>query len=256
MVLAFTTVTYNDRATLPRVISAVLATTEFPEGTKWYFILQNCQSTFCDNIVQLCKGKIEAVLICFANNIGLSKSMAFVIEQTKYFDYILNVEDDWQALATHVPNKQWLLTSLRFLEEQKNVSIIFLRAYSGDAEKFQYGFTRVIPYVCHKHKDNFNYQAKLETAEKIKYAENITYVHIENMLFTFNPALFRNSDLHKYVCPIPIFDLDSKAKGNNANWGGCEAYLMERTRDLKSMWLNEGVFGHLEDFIKMGLLKE
>src|SRR5437867_2774678 len=95
MSLCLTTVTYNDRPTLKKVVSAVLEQTEFPPNTKWYFVMQHCTDEFAQEIVELCKGKVALVVIRFAENIGLSKAMRFIIEQTKYFEYVLNVEDDW-----------------------------------------------------------------------------------------------------------------------------------------------------------------
>ncbi len=256
MTFCVTTITYQDRPTLPKVIKSLLETTIFPSDATWYFVLQNCSQEFCDNIVQLCSGKIETVLIRFSKNIGLSKSLAFVIEQTKYYDFMMMIEDDWIALEdTHIPNKGWLLTTLKFLNEHKDVSTIFLRAYSSEAEKFQYGWTRSINYICHKHKDNFNYQEKIKNSERIKFTEDITFTHIPHMLLTWNPTIHRNVDFHKYACPIPVFDKDTKTSGDNSNWSRAEGFAMERTRDLKSMWLNEGVFGHYEDFMNLDNFK-
>ncbi len=229
MSFAITTVSYNNRDSLSKVILALISTTIFPPKAVWYFVLQNCTDAFCKNIVQLCQGKIEIILIRFAKNIGLSKSLAYAIEHTKYFDYVLALEDDWIAMDTHIPNQQWLLTSLQFLEERKDVSTLFLRAYRGEGEKFQYGWTRHINYICHKHKDNFNYQEKIKGSERVTYAPNVIFTHIPRMLLTWNPTINRNSDFHEHVYPIPIFDKDTKMAGDNANWSCSEGLGMERT---------------------------
>jgi GT2 family glycosyltransferase len=248
MVLALTSVTYNDRETLPIVVSDFLQNTDVPKDTVWYMVMQNCTDGFCEKIISLCEGKIELVLIRFAKNIGLSKSMAFIIEQTKYFEYVLNMEDDWRVLPKRIPNKQWLYTSLKFLDERKDATAVFLRAYGTDQEKWQYGWTRTIPYMNHKHKDNFNYQEKMKGSERV-VLDGVTFALIPCFLFSFNPLLCRNADLHKHVYPLDIFPLDQKQKEANSQWGYCEALAMERMIGLHTFFFNDGIVGHAEDWV-------
>jgi glycosyltransferase involved in cell wall biosynthesis len=248
MELALTTVSYNSRHTLPTVVESVLQETVFPQGMRWYFLLQNFTDEAVEQIVDLCKDKVSICIIRFAENIGLSKAMRFIIEQTKYYKYVLHIEDDFKLLKNCVAfsGKKWLVECVDFMERHADVSTVFLRAYATDQERWQYGMTRKIPYVCHKFKDNFNYVDKMKTSERIK-KDGITWTHIPTFLFTFNPCLVRNKDYHEKVYPIPTFDLDTKAAGKFGNWGNVEALIMERTRDFKCFWLNAGLFGHMED---------
>ncbi len=250
MSFALTTVTYNNRPTLHSIIKDVLVNTTFPPKTVWFFVLQNCSDSFCDEIVNICRNQVEICLIRFASNIGLSKSMAYVIEMTKKYTYVLNLEDDWKLVPTNnIPNKNWLFTCLRFLDEQKDVSTIFLRGYSSEDEMKRYGLLSLIPYRCHKFPhENFNYMEKMKHSQRIKF-EDITFTEIPTYLYSFNPHICRNADYHKHAYPVPVFDKDTKADGENANWSGAESLMMERIRDLKCFWFEKGIFYHCEDMI-------
>jgi hypothetical protein len=106
--------------------------------------------------------------------------------------------------------KEWLNHCLKYLENtieapsgsktefsnrNNDISTVALRKYGSDKEKEQYGWTRCIPYYCHKYKDNFNYQNKLKNEIEI-FSDNGSYkiTEIENYLFTFNPTIRRNED--------------------------------------------------------------
>jgi len=241
-------VSYNSRDTLPNMVQAVVENTRFPRNAVWYMLLQNFSDEACQTVVQLCKDKIELVLIRFAKNIGLSKAMTYLNEQCKNFEFVISIEDDWKLLATHIPSKDWLLLGLRFLQHYTDVSAIFLRTYSTEKEAWQYGHLRSIPFTCHKHAGNYDYKRKMEGSERIVF-EGVTFAHIPTMMFTFNPMIMRNKDFHKHVYPLDVFDLDSKAAGSNANWGHTEALAAERTRDLKIFWMKDGIMAHMEDMI-------
>jgi glycosyltransferase involved in cell wall biosynthesis len=246
--IALTTITYNDRPTLPLVVKQVLAHTNVEKVT-WYILMQNCTDVFAQQIVALCENRIKLVLVRFKKNLGLSKAMSYAIKLTTEFQYVLNIEDDWVLLHKRIPDKDWLQTCIRFMDTNPCVSTIFLRAYATDREKWQYGWTRTIPYVCHKHKNNFNYAEKIQHADKISFATTVTFQHIPDFLFTFNPCFVRNLDYHRTAYPLPVFDLDQKINiSENKDWGCCEALTMEKTRHLTTYWFNEGIFGHYEDW--------
>lgn len=251
--LALTTVTYNDRATLLLVIEEFLCHTKLDKPVCWYMALQNCSDAFVSRVVAQFNGakNVTLVIARFQANIGLSKAMSYLIEQTKYFRYTLNIEDDWILLGKKQPiHPNWLAASLSFLESNPHATAVFMRAYAGAQDKRQYGWTRTIPYRNHQFRDNFNYEARMaETNDKQSHGGHVFQL-IPNFLFTFNPMLVRNSDYHKHVYPIPILSNDQKDPKYQANWGCCEALVMEKTRvaGLKTYWIDTGVFGHHEDF--------
>lgn len=257
--LAFTTVTYNNRPSLIKVVRQLLCQTVFKQPITWFMALQNCTDKFEQEILavfQELQPKGVTLVICrFQRNLGLSKAMSYLIERTKRFEFTLNIEDDWILLDSHVLSPHWLAANLQFLETHTDVSAVFLRAYVGQKDKKQYGWTRTIPYRCHQFTDNFNYEEKMQ--QEIEIVKETQADGIENkfqlipgFLFTFNPMLVRNHDFHRHVYPLPQFTNDQKDPQFQANWGCCEALVMERTRKagLRTFWFNQGIFGHDEDF--------
>lgn len=254
--IAFTTVSYNDRETLKLVVKSIVEHTTFDEPVLWYMALQNCSQSFVNDIVGIISTQSNIILVLarFQENIGLSNAMTYLVEQTKYIEYTLNIEDDWILLPSHIPSKLWLHTCLQFLTEHKDITAVFLRAYKNDRDKHQYGWTRTIPYRNHKHDDNFNYEQAMQRNKHIvtmqEMDKDVSFQLIPNFLFSFNPVLVRNADYHKHVYPLPRFDKDQKDPQFSSSWGFCEALAMERTRDagLLTYWFEKGVFGHYEDF--------
>lgn len=252
--VAITTVTYNNRSSLKLVVDALLNQTAFEDDdmisqTTWFIIMQNCTDEFVEDIISRCKDKIQLVICRFEKNIGLSKAMRYVVERTKYYEYVLNLEDDWILLESHIQsNKRWLYDCVDFMTTHSEVSTLFLRAYATEKEKWQYGWLRSIPYVCHKFPNNFNYQDKINKANTCLLENGHKFHLIPEFLFTFNPCLVRNADYHLHAYPIPEYNNDQKDPNHNTHWGWCEAILCERTRHLISFWFNNGIFGHHEDW--------
>jgi hypothetical protein len=59
------------------------------------------------------------------------------------------------------------------------ISTIALRKYGNEREKWQYGWSRTIPYICHTHKNNFNYQSKLQDTDNPNLKRSlISYLHL------------------------------------------------------------------------------
>jgi len=259
--LAITTVCYNDRKSLSKVVASFVKNTTNTPIT-WFMALQNCSDEFVKNITTLFSGlsHITLVILRFKRNIGLSAAMSHLIRMTVEFEYVLNIEDDWILLDTHVTSQQWLNDCVAFLDANKNITSVFLRAYVGEKDKAQYGWTRTIPYVIHQFKDNFNYEAAMQKETKIDNVVSLDqkttnkFQFIPNFLFTFNPCLVRNADYHKHVYPLPIFPHDQKIVfAQPSQWGFCEGLTMERTRKagLICYWFNNGIFGHNEDFFPL-----
>ena len=251
--LALTTVTYNNRETLLHVVRNFLRNTILSKQTYWYMALQNCSDEFVLRLLKEFSAgnahNLTLVIARFPTNIGLSKAMTYLIEQTKYFDFTLNIEDDW-ILLDKCCAQTWLDTSLTFLCTHDDASAVFLRAYANEKDKWQYGWTRNIPYRCHEYRDNFNYETGIQRENVTIEQDGMRFKFIPNFLYTFNPVIAKNKDYHRHVYPIPILTNDQKDPNFHANWGCCEALVMERTRKagLKTFWLNEGIFGHHEDF--------
>lgn len=260
---AVTTLTCNDRNTIFKTIAAFVLNTDISKKIDWFIFAQGCSEPFLASLKKLTE-KIEAEknvqfhLTASEKNLGLSKGSNVLAEQTKDYKYVLNLEDDWILLGKDVTNieKEWLDLCLQFLEEDEKVSTLFLRKYHDSGEKARYGWSKGIPYQCHKHKDNFNWKEKMKGSLKVYY-HGIIFQEIPHFLFTFNPCIRRNEDYYNAnVFPLQEFDdvntikekwTDSGDK-NIPHWGWCEALTMEKTYDLTTFNVGAGLFGHFEDW--------
>lgn len=208
------------------------------------------------------KEVVEFTIHCLisSDNLGLSRGNNILNLAVQDFEYVLLLEDDWVALPSSLcPSRDshWISTLLDFLDLHTNVSTLFLRQYSDDREKEQFGWSRGIPYKCHQHADhNFNYATKMKGSFTMMF-RGVKMQHIPDFLFTFNPHIRRNADYYRAkVFPLPEFqDLHHKQgawtitkEGDCPHWGSTEALTMEKTRHLKTFNVASGWFGHLEDF--------
>ena len=139
---------------------------------------------------------------------------------------------------------------------RKHISTIGLRKYFDNDEKWHYGWTRTIPYYCHKNKDNFNYQKKMENSHQLNM-NGLKFQHVPKFLYTNNPCIRRNVDYYQCgAIPIPEFadininkkDWTDQQSCKVPYWGFAEAITMEKTIDLITYYLEEGIFGHYEDW--------
>lgn len=256
--LAITTLTYNNRDTLLKTIRCLkpeLSNTH--HQIDWYILLQNCTNEYIESIKnQLVDipSNVKVEMLVYKQNLGLSPANNILISKTKDYKYVLHLEDDWISLPLHLqpvklsPNVSWIDICVEYMENNKDISTILLRSYNNEKEKWQYGWSRTIPYMCHVHKDNFNFEEKMKSVVPVIY-KDIKFTEIPTFLFTFNPCIRRNEDYNKTVFPLPEFNDDQKDESHNQHWGWCEAVSMEKIRHLKAVWINEGIFGHYEDWI-------
>jgi len=106
-----------------------------------------------------------------------------VADSKRYFpymdEYVIHLEDDWFLVG----KKNWLTTCIKFMDDNKDVSTIALRKYGSEKEKYDYGWTRTIPYVCHEHKDNFDYQNKLGVKKVVMHNNDLqVFTEIKHFL--------------------------------------------------------------------------
>ncbi len=254
MSLAVTFLTYNNNELLFSTIRHLFRNTDFSlfNNIEVHILAQCCCKSYIKTLEGICKSydqvnKIKCILHTTDENLGVSRGGNFLYTNTSHFDYVLQLEDDWVLLSE---DKRWLHECYTRMIENPWLATVALRRYGSDKEKWQYGWTRTIPYVCHTHKDNFNYQ------DKLKDTDNVNFKSIDNFLFTFNPVL-RNNLIHSSIYPLPEFsDGDSSQEfkdgvkvHDNPNWGACEALMMEKTRDFATEYYLDGVFVHFDDWV-------
>lgn len=264
------------------MIRFLLAHYDIPMGTEWFILLQGCSNDHITKVQSILttlltdghsqqihdghllvhNSTITIHLLLSPTNLGLSKGMNILNVAVRDFKYVLLLEDDWIALPTAILEtttllpRDWISLTLNFLDYHPTVSTIFLRRYRDEKEKNQFGWSRGIPYRCHHHQNNFNYADKMKGSWKIPF-HSLSFQQIPDFLFTFNPHIRRNEDYYRAnVFPLPEFaDINSKQdkwtitkEGDCPDWGSTEALSMEKTRHLVTFNMNQGVFGHFEDF--------
>lgn len=244
--------TCNNRNTTEKTIGAFIENTKF-NNLDFFVYAQGCTPEYIENLQKIKHPEINFKYIIKEKNIGLTPALNELNSMVKEYKYVLFLEDDWICITK---NKGWLKDSLQLLESNKDISTVFLRKYFDDKEKWHYGWTRTIPYHCHKHKDNFNYEKKMAGSNVVKVGVS-EFQHIPTFLFTNNPCIRRNDDYYRVgAYPFPHYD-DIKnnrdqwigPKTSNApNWGWAEAVTMEKIRDLTAYYIKDGIFGHHEDF--------
>lgn len=269
-----TTLTCNNRATLIPTIRSFFENTT-PPALTWFVLLQGCADSHVENVKKLCEEyeklypQVVFDLIISKENLGLSKGNNILVTYAQEYTYIANIEDDWYCLPQSITglSKDWLITCLKFLDDNPHVSTLFLRKYVDAADKYKYAWTRDITYINHKHKNNFNASARMKgpPPSHTTYVDGIKFQEIPRFLFTFNPCIFRRKDYAmKGVFPFPSHDdvrkPDAAVKAGQTtdwsltqegaikHWGWCEAMSMEKTRDLITYNVHSGTHGHMDEF--------
>jgi glycosyltransferase involved in cell wall biosynthesis len=264
MLLSITLLSYNDNELLIHTMKELLNNTNF-DGIDFevQLLVQCCSKAYIMSIEALCKSykQYKIILHTEERNLGIGGGGNFLYNVTKNSKYVLHIEDDW---ILYQADSNWLNACIQRLENNESLSTVVLRRYGTEKEKFDYGWSRHIPYVCHKNKENFNYQNKLGETE-IEFVnegstfKNHNFTPIKNFLFTFNPVIRRNIDYQKCnVYPLPEFEdgdglvsqfENQKKIHTNEKWGWCEALTMEKTIDLNSEMYENGIFVHFDDWV-------
>ena len=210
MSFGITILTFKNNEILFSTLRHLVERTNFIKNTEVHILAQCCSKAYIKTLETICKAYDNPCIVKFIlhttdENLGVSKGGNLLFNHTKHIEFILNLEDDWVLITD---NKDWLIECYDRIDSKNQISTIALRKYGSDREKWQYGWTRTIPYLCHIHQNNFNY------SEKLKDTDNPKFKEIDHFLFTFNPVIRRNEDYVKVgVYPLPEFeDGDNEVK--------------------------------------------
>jgi len=263
-----TTLHCNDRDTIFDVISSFCENTETTTTLSWIILAQGCSEPHLQRLREVLGSypSIRPEILVWEDNRGWSKGMNALATASKKYEYVLHLEDDWICLPGTITGvgKRWLSACLEFMDHHRDVSTLFLRKYHDAKEKWQFGWTRTIPYMCHSRPDHFHYAQKMRsTVDGVETLQGIRFQEIPDFLYSANPCLRRDADYWRVeIFPFPEFlDIrENVGKGKtwglthnnheqNQHWGFAEAFAMEKHLSLKTYNVHEGVFGHYEDWV-------
>jgi hypothetical protein len=286
---SITTLCCNDRETLFFVIRTFFINTDVSDiRVYWFLLLQGCSPAFVDAVerelaVWCEEPRVEFRVVHLESNLGLTRGINHMHDcvhadhHSAGCDIFLHVEDDWITLPREITGlgPRWLACSLAVMRTMPNVSSVSLRCYATKEEKWQYGFTRNIPYVGHAFAtSNFNYATKLRSPGML--VDGCRFRALPTFLFTLNPVLRRHSyyvscgalpltdtggvpavpgdDVHCPASHSATWTTAAHAQvggGGGTAWGRSEGLSMECIREGDCLYIGDvgGVMGHHEDWV-------
>lgn len=242
----------NDRLSIFDTIDSFLKSINFSFiNLEWIILSQGCSSEH-NHLLEKKLENMNHRIVVMDTNLGWSKGMnlLYTILLKKQYDLVLHLEDDW--ICRDGISKEWLSNCIDYMKEYTDVSSLFLRHYKNDKEKHHYGWTRNINYQCFQYPNPFNYAEKMKNKPSFHF-KNIILTEIPEFLYTANPTLFRLQDYKNcnvfpfYVCNDTSnnrIEWENTLITDAPDWGISEAYSMEKIRNLKCMYVNDGIFYH------------
>jgi GT2 family glycosyltransferase len=243
------TLTCNNRKCLFKTLDSVIQNTNL-ENIHWCIFAQGCSEEFHTQIREYFKEK-QPTLHLYTNpeNLGFSKGCNRIWQIAEQNELALFIEDDWTLAEQTDPF--WLKKSIQLMNDRKEIDVIFMRKYMSDTEKWQYGWTRHIPYHAFQGRLHFNYAEQMKSTTPFDYRGH-NFHKIPEFMFTTNPCLIRTLS-YKKTHVYPLYEMNDK---NNAfeewkdsssatiEWGWSEALSMEKTQNLYVVYMDDGLFYH------------
>lgn len=248
MTCTIATLTCNDRESLFPTIQKIINSTNL-DGLSWTIFAQGCSDAFLEKVRSEFKGSpVTLRLFTHSENLGCSKGFNRLWTHIQDFDIALMIEDDWYLLPQE--DKEWLKTSINLMNEMPEIDIIYYRKYMTDQERWQYGWSRHIPYICFQGRLRFNYAESMKRTQPFMY-KNHTFQQIPEFMYTNNPCLFR-VEAYKKRNIFPFIEMNDKHDLHGTwtdssfvpYWGTAEALSMEKTHDCYTLYMDDGCFIH------------
>jgi GT2 family glycosyltransferase len=250
MSFTIATLTCNDRNSLKNTIDCIKKYTNL-DGFTWTIYAQGCSDEFLKTVPLMFENTgIDLRLFANKENEGCSKGFNRLWEYIKDYDFVLNIEDDWYLLEQ--ANTDWLKTCIEYMKDHESADILYMRRYMSDQEKWQYGWNRHFSYIFFNGRLRYNYEALMKKTTPHEY-KGMKFQQIPEFMFTNNPCLFRTSS-YKKVNIFPIMEQpgdrhDIKGDWTDSSkfvsgWGYAEASIAEKTADLNTFYVNDGMFIH------------
>ena len=119
-------------------------------------------------------------------------------------------------------DKNWLTNSIEQLnknfrgslkcQKEGGISTISLRAYGSEKEEYKYGWSRTIPYFCHKYNDNFNYKNKIYLSGY--FGKDNFYINNVGISFAMKTQIF-NSGIKFIASSTEDYNILNVLRENN-----------------------------------------
>jgi len=168
-------------------------------------------------------------------NLGVGAGINKLNQISSEYEYTLFLEGDWFCVPEHVSfiPKDWLSTSLKYLDTNVDISQIVLRKYIDDTDDRQYGY---------------GYWIQNENVDKVDTFNGIEFIRLLKREYSNNPHIRRNSEYFTTgIFPLKEFydekGVPSEHK-DHVDWGQAEIHAESKGYNIKSVFPKFGKFIH------------
>lgn len=232
-----TTLTHNAPGREEALKATISSIMEDYTGSKFeWFIVVNVSNKDIDSVIEWAiseySDSVKFNIHINQSNKGPGHGINQLNELSSAYEYQLFIEGDWLL----VPNKitgagDWILNSVKLLDQNKDIDQIHYRRYLDDLDDRQYGFSY--------------WTAPDNIVDKID--NGTSFLVLKNREYTNNPSMRRMSKFYNENV-FPLDEFDNEVKGDPM-WGQAELRAMGKTRkSLNAAWLEFGNFLHYEDW--------
>lgn len=244
-ILTLTHESLNRHVYLKETVEYFLKNTEFEEMIDWYIYINKTNENFisvCNELINVYKNRVNFIIIHSNINNGVGYGINRLNEISKDYTYSLFLEGDWRCIDSETSGqpKTWLKSSIKILEENKDVDAVFLRRYMNDYESRSTGIWAY-------------YNIKNTTIQDI---DGLKYFIVPINAYTNNPLVRRNKlFFDKNIFPLTeYFDKDGNPTElktdsmTGENWGQAETnaykHAYKKSKYAMLMW---GMFCHIDN---------
>ena len=248
-ILTLTHESSNRHIYLKETVDHFLKNTEYDEIFDWYIYINKTNENFksvCDELIKTYKDIVNFKIIHSNVNNGVGYGINRLNDLSYDYTYSLFLEGDWKCISPEISGqpKSWLKSSIKILQENKDIDAVFLRRYMNDYESRSTG----------------NWSQYCTKNSNIQSIDGLKYFIVPMNGYTNNPLVRRN----KYFFDKKIFPLDEffNADGiptelkvddmTGESWGLAEVnacirvctYAHKKSKYAMLLW---GMFCHIDN---------
>ena len=244
-ILTLTHESSNRHIYLKETVEYFLKNTEYDEMLEWYIYINKTNEHFinvCDELIKLYKHRVDFKIIHSNVNNGVGYGINRLNEISLDYKFSLFLEGDWICIDSETGGqpKTWLKSSIKILEENKDVDAVFLRRYMNDYESRSTGIW------AHYYTQN----------ARVQQIDNLKYFIVPINAYTNNPLVRRNKlFFDKGIFPLSEFftpeGVPTELKTDDItgdSWGQAEMnaykYANKKSKYAMVLW---GMFCHIDN---------